>query len=131
MRIKNLLELKQKKFLIGTILWLVILTYLSFANPNTLPKVSVSNSDKIAHFGVYFILTTLWACYFFYEKNKTTYKAIFRSGILAFFYGLFVEVMQSVLTSFRTADYLDALANTFGIVIACILCTLLFKKLKS
>ena len=128
---KSLLALKKSKFFIGAVFWTVLIAYLSFASPNSLPDVQVSNSDKIAHFSVYFVLTILWTLFFFYEKNLKKTKAILLSGVLAFFYGTFVEVMQSVLTTFRTSDYLDAIANTFGIVIASILCSILLKRVKS
>lgn len=131
MLIKSLLALKKCKFLLGALFWTVLITYLSFASPVSLPEVNVSNSDKIAHTTVYFILTVLWTLFFFFEKKIKKQKAILLSGVLAFFYGTIIEILQSVITSFRTTDYLDGIANTFGIVLACILCSKLLKRVKS
>lgn len=131
MPIKNLLALKKCKFLLGALCWTLLITYLSFASPVSLPEVRVSHSDKIAHVTVYFVLTMLWALFFFFERNLKKQKAILLSGVLAFFYGTTIEILQSIITSFRTTDYLDGIANTFGIVLASILCSKLLKRAKS
>ncbi|NQY04807.1 MAG: VanZ family protein [Flavobacteriaceae bacterium] len=120
------------KYLLGAIFWTVLIAVLSFANPSSFPKVDIVYSpDKLAHLGVYFILTVLWFLYFKRSKNWQFTKATKSAILLAFLYGVLVELLQASLTEFRSADYFDVLANTLGIIFAVVFCKwFLMKKPK-
>lgn len=123
--------LKSNKFFWLALLWTVTIAVLSFANPSKLPEVEVSHVDKIAHFGVYFLLTILWFLYATIEKNILVKKAVVTIVVAAFLYGLLIEALQDQLTKNRSGDYLDLFANTFGIIIAAILCNYYNRFVKS
>lgn len=80
----------------------------------------VANGDKIGHAIAYCGFTIVWfGFYFFSEKlNKDWKQSVFRASIIAFFWGLLMEVAQGVLTDYRMPDFFDVIANTSGIVLA-------------
>ena len=45
-------------------------------------------------------------------------------------FGIFIEVLQGTLTTYRTIDSLDALANSIGVTVAFILIISFRKKLE-
>ena len=58
------------------------------------------------------------ACYFFFKGSKTITKTttfIIFGGL--FMLGFCLEILQAILASGRTFDYLDQLANTIGITL--------------
>lgn len=48
--------------------------------------------------------------------------------LFAILFGIFIEVLQGSLTSTRSFDYYDVLANTTGVIIAAIMLKVLTKK---
>jgi VanZ family protein len=113
--------LKKHKFFFLAFIWTAVIACLSFVNTAPLPKVGLTYSDKIGHMFFYCILTFLWVLYFFFENKYAKNKALFCAAIIAFFYGTAIELLQAVLTNYRTGDFFDGLANTFGIVIAVVI----------
>jgi VanZ family protein len=104
---------------IGLILatyWIVLFILTSIPS-NALP--SIGTSDKIKHFGAYFVLTLLVRFYahfrrkfFFSSKQQITLIAI-----LVLVYGIFDEIHQYFIPG-RFFDLLDLLANFLGIIAA-------------
>ncbi|PKD17732.1 teicoplanin resistance protein VanZ [Salegentibacter salinarum] len=100
-----------------------------------LGKISVGSfnpTDKLLHLGAYFGLVVLWKVYFM-QKNKprTTYKInLFKIAGLSILFGMLIEVLQGVVTSYREPDWYDILANTAGILLAVIIFLLFEKSLK-
>jgi len=84
--------------------------------------VSISNLDKIVHFGIYFVFTLVWFGYFSEVRfGKLFVKNTIKASLLAFFVGVSVEVLQQLITKARTGEVYDVLANCTGILIAVIL----------
>lgn len=86
--------------------------------------VNFSNGDKVFHSLSYFGLTLLWFLQSFMGKKDTslTRRLIAVSlAILAF--GMIVEILQLVLTNYRSFDWYDMLANTFGVLVAALFIT--------
>ncbi len=103
---------------------LVVIASLAKLVITFLPK-GVSNSDKIGHLIAYFGFAIIWSLYFF-VRNKENTKAVFLKGafkavIFGIAFGLIMEVAQLVLTDYRQFDLKDALANTFGTLLAMII----------
>ena len=48
-------------------------------------------------------------------------KSLWTSGIFCFVYGVLMELAQGFLTTYRSMDWKDAIANTTGIVFAVII----------
>ncbi len=98
----------------------VALTGLCLIKIDTVP-VPVKFSDKIVHCGAYFVLTLLWylvGIYKFYLKSK---KALWYAAIGAVVFGIVIEVLQGTLTTYRSADVYDIIANTLGVILAVLL----------
>jgi len=115
--IKNLLE--------RNALWLAVLATLGVAilSLGAVPKLNIGldlkSSDKYLHFIAYFSLCLLW----FFALKDRLHRYIFRILIPVglILYGIILEGMQGGLTTYRTADIYDAIANTAGVLGAMIL----------
>jgi len=103
----------------------------SLLNLSELPPPP-SNFDKIMHIGGYFGLALLWMLWSAVHKpvnqKKVGFRKIFLVALGAFLYGIFIELLQGVLTTYRTADGWDVAANTTGILLALAVMTLLINK---
>ncbi|WP_243766012.1 VanZ family protein [Polaribacter cellanae] len=90
-----------------------------------MPKysVSISHIDKWQHGFAYFILSTCWL-FSFFRKPQKKYIIVF----LCILFGIIIEVLQYKLTSYRTGDYLDVLANTTGVLTGLVVFNQVYKK---
>ena len=76
-------------------------------------------TDKIVHFGAYFVLTFLWGRYFLLANSaKSTNRILFYVALGVLFYGIIIEVLQSTVTKNRSGELADIVANVLGIVVA-------------
>ncbi len=110
--IKNLLE--------RNALWMAILATLAVAilSLGAVPKLNIGlnlkSSDKYLHFIAYFTLCMLW----FFALRDRLHRYFFRIlvpvGLIL--YGIILEGMQGGLTTYRTADIYDAMANAAGVL---------------
>jgi VanZ family protein len=111
--IKKLSE--PNNLLVAGILYTIIIT-VAFL----LPKVAVINNtnvsiDKWVHFFIHFVLIILWLwIYFSFHKDGNVLKSIIMLFLVCVVYGIIIEILQSVLTLNREADYYDVLANVGG-----------------
>ncbi|MCX7551663.1 VanZ family protein [Xanthomarina sp. F2636L] len=80
-----------------------------------------SFSDKIFHFLAYALFAWLWFNSFYFKFNLSKSKSILRSVLLSVGFGIIIEVLQLLLTTSRSFDMLDILANTLGVLFAAIL----------
>ena len=127
-----------KKFLVARIALFVAAFYtilLTVSSLVKLGKISVggfSPTDKLLHLGAYFGLLVLWKVYFMLKnKPKSTYRNnLFKIAGLAVLFGMLIEVLQGVLTSYREPDWFDILANTAGILLAVVIFLIFEKSLK-
>ena len=88
---------------------------------------SISVSDKTYHLIAYFFLMLSWL-YAFFKKEK--FQEHVKYIILAcFIFGIIIEILQGVITSYRTASYLDILANTIGVLLAVVIFHVFEKKI--
>ncbi len=100
---------------------------LSFSSPEKLPTVSVIGIDKLAHLGVYFILSIL----IFHGFNKygfTLKKSAIFSFLLASSFGIMVEFAQKYFFSSRSFEELDIIANIIGTILGICIFSLLKKR---
>lgn len=95
------------------------ITYLSLINLADTPVSEIGVSDKVMHMGAYFGLTLLWLLFwiFNYETEAFVKKIVLICGVVIVF-GIFIEVLQQVLTEYRELDLLDAVANSIGTILA-------------
>jgi VanZ family protein len=124
-RIKTLLEDKAIFIAISITIFIAILSLIKTDN---ILLESFSNSDKVYHAIAYFFLMLSWL-YTFHKKeafNKNVKYVI----LACFIYGIIIEVLQGVTTTYRTASYLDMLANGSGVVLAVLAFHLFEKKIR-
>ncbi len=116
--ITRLLLVLKKWALPILVLYALALTIGSLADIGDLPSMGSSFDDKILHFIAYFFFTVFM---FNYCKELKGRYMIVISAMCVIIYGIIIEVLQQVMTSFRTLDIYDALANTLGVVLATVI----------
>ncbi len=119
--LKDILALLKDKILIIAIIVTVSILYLSLMR---MPKynIAISHIDKWQHCIAYFTLSISWLLTF-YKQNKKNLVVI--SCIL---FGIIIEILQQTITSYRTGDYLDIIANSVGVLLGLLFFTVFFKK---
>ena len=104
----------------AAIAWTVVISILSLVQLKGPKVLHFSYADKLIHGIIYFLVTVVW--FFAFSKGITNdnlrKNAIKASAILAFVYGIIIEILQETLVTNRQGDWQDALANTIGIILA-------------
>jgi len=124
MHIKKLLE---RNALFIAIFVTILITLLSLVSLKGVHLVKTPNSDKYGHFLAYFILSLSWLNVI----KKSLHKIIINYIIifLLICYGIILEVLQDILTTYRQADLYDIFANSAGVIFAVILFNKMRKKI--
>jgi len=93
--------------------------------------ITVKGGDKILHFLAYFILMILWGLFVFFSKqqNKNLKVSLIFTAILCVLFGVLMEVLQGLLTTYRSSDWYDIVANTSGTIFALFIFLLIKNKL--
>ncbi len=86
-------------------------------------KVSVAGfdpTDKMLHAGAYLFLAILWKLYLLFKNSdfQRYTSNLMWVAFASFLFGMLIEVLQGTLTSYRTPDWWDVLANSTGVVLA-------------
>lgn len=113
--------LGHKFYIYAVVTYTLFLTAGSLINLNDLPQPP-SNFDKVVHVGGYFGLALLWMLWELFRKpfrDKTiVIKRLLVVSFMVIIYGIFIEFLQGILTTYRTADGWDIVANTLGVLLA-------------
>jgi VanZ family protein len=115
----------KKGLLLISILYTVVLTTLCLVRLDNMPNVGVTFSDKIFHLLAYVVLTFLWINTILYKFELKKQSAILYGAIFCIIFGIVIEVLQGSLTSYRSSDFYDVVANTCGVLL-----TVLFLSIK-
>jgi VanZ family protein len=105
----------------------LLLLFLSLINSEKFDKVKLAgipNIDKLVHFGMYFLLTTVIIIE--HRKNIKNHISLFLLALIPLAYGVMMEILQLTLTANRSGDFYDALADGAG-VLASVILWMLFK----
>ncbi|GGA78828.1 hypothetical protein GCM10008015_19470 [Flavobacterium palustre] len=116
-----------KKICIGAALcWTVNILYLCLIRISELPEIKISYIDKYIHAFFYFVFSVLWfyALRFYLKKTNST-KLFVIVFLMAFVLGVAIELFQTFLTSSRSGDVVDVVANTSGSLLAILFIKLL------
>ncbi len=83
-------------------------------------------SDKLAHFIAYFVLTTVWFSFLFFSErqNKNLKQSLWIASVMCVLYGILMEILQALLTTYRSSEWYDVIANTSGTIFAVLLIVL-------
>lgn len=113
------------------IIYVIIITWASLARFMIPFEIDVKGSDKLAHFLAYFVFAIVWFLFlFFSEKRKENFKqSLIKSFLICFLFGGMMELLQMLLTSYRSAEWNDMLANTSGTIFAVVLLKVFENKL--
>lgn len=115
--IKKLLE--DKTLAILAIAYTLFISIgLLMPSQGLLPSTSELPVDKLFHAVLNCLLIVLWLSFVYAKENKMiTAVSIYTVFGLCLVYGIVIEVLQGVFTTYRQADYLDVLANLVGLLI--------------
>ena len=93
---------------------------MSGKETNDIPFMNIPHMDKVAHFGMYFVLTFLLLFDFsrFKAKNNPWSKIIIISLLMAILFGGSMELLQEIPSLQRSADIKDFIANSTGAMCA-------------
>lgn len=112
MTIKPLLALNKISFWLA-LFWTILILFLCLKSPSGEPKFYFPNSDKIVHFGFYFVFVLLWFRFLVF-KDKNSNATLAMLIIVSIVLGILIEIAQKYFTINRHADWLDIVANAFG-----------------
>ncbi len=119
MIIRNLLKHNIKYI---AILVTISIAILSLAKIGKQTVINISHLDKIEHAIAYLVLTVLWLLSFREKQHQLLVIAC------AIMYGVLMEFFQANLTTYRSFDYFDMLANTFGVLLGFLIFRMIQKK---
>jgi len=118
--LRDIKKLLERNALIIAIVATVFLAILSLsAVPKLNLGLGIKAGDKYLHFIAYFGLSLMWYFALKDRINEKIFKIFVPLGLI--FYGIILEGLQSGLTTYRTGDIYDAMANTAGVIVALIL----------
>lgn len=103
-----------------SLLIILAVVFLSFFKPPSTNLSTITNLDKVAHFGMYFGLSgVLWLEFLRGQKLQGTpvWHAWIGACLLPILFGGCIELLQSC-TGYRGGDWCDFAANTTGVVVA-------------
>ncbi|NET33617.1 MAG: VanZ family protein [Cyanothece sp. SIO1E1] len=92
--------------------WTALILILCSIPGNELPSVQIVSLDKFIHAGLFAVFAILWLRD--RPKSPQRIKWVIIGGIA---YGILTEFYQDWFTVGRSADPLDAVANTIGLVL--------------
>jgi len=108
-----------KSFFLALI-WVVLVTVLSLINGSSFSGFgpTIPNADKLVHFLFYFVMQILlcFALCKSYNLIKYLYILLFTLS-----YGIIIELLQEKITTTRSGDFYDFLANALGAITAFLL----------
>ena len=97
----------------ATVAYTTSIGVLSLVRLTVVPKFNTGFDDKIAHFLMYAIL-----CFLLFLSLETLKikSSLLVATLLAIGFGTVIEILQSVVSSYRTTELLDIAANCLGIL---------------
>ena len=126
--LKHIKVLLEDNAIYIAVFFTILITIGSLVKSETIALEIVLISDKTYHFIAYFLLMLSWLYAFFKKKSFTQYVKYIIIGCIAF--GIIIEILQGVTTTYRTSSFLDVVANTFGVVLASIVFHFFEKKIR-
>ncbi len=117
---------------IAFISWMVFITVLSLVSfdDETSLGLDIPYFDKVVHFTFYLVAGILGSIFLLYGRvDKKGRKGIAVKLLLGLVgYGIIIEVLQGSLTTYRSAEFLDVLANSAGALMGILLMWVVFAK---
>jgi len=96
-----------------TIFYTLTIGVLSLVRLTVVPKFNTGYDDKIAHFLMYAIFCLTWFMSLYTLKKKSS---LLIASLLAIGFGTVIEILQSIVSIYRTTELLDIVANCLGVL---------------
>lgn len=98
--------------------WMVLITVLSLMAFEVDSSIgfNLPYSDKAAHF-VFHLVAAVLGCFFLGERSRgklSFSRILILVVVILLIYGIIIEVIQDVFTSWRSGELTDVLANMLG-----------------
>ena len=97
----------------------LVIIILSFTGPSTFDKLKIPDIpylDKLVHLCMYAAL--MFVLILENRNNLLSTRSYLYLSLIPLFFGLLIEIMQSMFTVSRSGDITDLAADAIGIVIA-------------
>jgi VanZ family protein len=114
--LKHIKVLLEDNAILIAIFFTISITIGSLVKSDVIAVEIVSISDKTIHFIAYFFLMLSWLYVFFKKKSFSKNVKFIFIGCIVF--GIIIEIIQGVTTTYRTLSFLDVAANTLGVLFA-------------
>ena len=114
--LKHIKVLLEDNAILIAIFFTISITIGSLVKSDVIAIEIVSISDKTIHFIAYFFLMLSWLYVFFKKKSFSKNVKFIFIGCIVF--GIIIEIIQGVTTTYRTLSFLDVAANTLGVLFA-------------
>jgi hypothetical protein len=105
-------------FCLPALLWMALILLLIGLPGYSFPKNELISTDKFIHFGLFFIQTMLWMQAF--RKQNAIPMLRFEAGFYSLLIGILfsgiTEILQGFIFIQRSADFMDYLANSAGVL---------------
>jgi VanZ family protein len=108
------------KYFVKPILWLALICYGLFVPAGNLPKkpfMAIPHFDKIVHFGLFFVLCLL----LFVPFKKIKVNQLIAAPLISLAFSAALESIQHVISTSRSSNLYDFIANASGILAALVL----------
>ncbi|MDR0769480.1 MAG: hypothetical protein LBE71_06245 [Dysgonamonadaceae bacterium] len=114
-----------------TLLFIAVILLLCFINPPKVPRLSMTNFDKLVHSLMFFGLSgSVFFDGSFHLKQKVGGWSIFGGSFLfPVLFGSGIEIAQEYLTVARRGDWMDFLYDVIGVCCGCLGCLLINRKI--
>lgn len=104
-----------------TFLCIILIWYLCLFKPPTLRTPMFGGFDKITHITMYLgTCSVFWFEYFRSSLHFSKLKLLIIAVIAPILMSGIIELSQEYLTTYRSAEWLDFLANSTGVILALI-----------
>jgi VanZ family protein len=99
--------------------WTGVVGFFCLVPSNDIPTVTIPNLDKLVHAFFHFVFTILWFLFFKKQvKKKNQLKLLVVAVCFSLLFGIGIEILQDKLTTTRSGDFFDVLANVTGAITA-------------
>lgn len=115
------------------ILWAAVILFLTLLPSESLPKTpdwKLLSFDTLAHAGVFGLLAFLMvrSLYFHYGRAQFLKFAIGLSVVICIFFGVIIELLQTVMKRGRHGEVGDVISDVIGTVLGVILFSFLLRR---
>lgn len=125
--LKHIKSLLEDNAIYIAVFFTISITIGSLVKSDFIVVKSISVSDKIYHLIAYFLLMLSWL--YVFCKKETFQKNVKYVILGCIIFGIIIEILQGIITSYRTASYLDIVANTIGVLLAVLIFHVFEKKI--